>query len=74
MKSVTFIFSIFNKCEKGISKHWILLILFIKENKVTIKDLRIELMWIPFALNSSVAKHIIFFNFLEYISYKKLSL
>ena len=56
----------------GISKHWILFILFIWENIVTINDLRIEFIWIPLALSSSVAKHVIFLSVFEYISYIKI--
>ena len=49
-----------------------LFILFEREKEVIIKEFRIELIWIPFALNSAFAKHEIFFNFFEYISYIKI--
>ena len=46
-----------------------LLISFIKANIVIIKDFLIEFICIALALNSSEAKHTIFFNFFEYNSY-----
>ena len=45
---------------------------FIQANIVITKDFLIEFICIPLALNSSEAKHTIFFNCFEYNSYKNI--